>query len=121
MYAHMSIHQDFNELQSLNVELTRLRKVMKQLNRQKKECEARILQFLEAHDHPGIRLGNTFITTQVRAQPKRIPKPQQVNRCAHVLATYGLEESAEVVVKEMLDAIKGSPEPRAVLKIKTLR
>lgn len=115
--SSMTIQEDFTELQNIHIELKRLRSTTRTLNIQRKQCEDRIIEYLRAHNHPGMRMGNTVVTVEPRQKSKRVSHSYKQMRCEQILSQYGVQVS-DVVVKEFLGALKGSPQQQEVLKIK---
>jgi hypothetical protein len=116
----MSIQQDFTELQNLNTELKRLRRITKELNVTKKKCEERILEYLHVNNHPGIRMGDVVFTAQEQKKTKRISRKQQAQKCEQLLSQYGIPDATSIV-NDFLQAFKGSPQQIEVLKIRNVQ
>lgn len=112
-----SIHSDVREFHELSIELKRLRKQMKEINLQRKQCENRILEYLVQHEHPGIRSGEVVIMAQELNRQKRQGKKQKVMKGQAILEKYGIVNS-QSVMEELLTSFRGSPQVQQVLKIK---
>ena len=116
----MSITGDLNTLESLNKEIERLSKHLRDLRGQKKDVEARISEFIETNDKPGIKYkGKQFLpqTTQVtdRSRSKKIRESD----AADVLKKYGMsEKDSNIVIGEIVTAMRGPKTEKTRLIIK---
>ena len=116
----MPIHDDFIELQNITIELKRLRTLVRDLGAKKRECEARILYYLEENNHPGLRMGDTIVTATEQKRSKRPSKIKQMNQGEEILRQYGISEP-QTVLQRLFESIKGSPEQKQVLKINKIK
>ncbi len=114
----MSIHEDTFELQSLDIEIKRLKKELQVLRSQKEHCEERIMQYLVKHNQPGIKFNGKTILVQEKQKRKYQKKQEKLNRGGQVLRKYGVSESsAEQLLQELMEQMKGTPEKKPYLKM----
>lgn len=112
----MSITQDVIEMKELDVEIKRLRSHLKKLSAQKAACEERILQYLEVHDQPGIKMNGMIIMANERPKRRYKKKSEKLNDGESVLQKYGIRNSREAL-EELMESMRGSPEPKNCIKI----
>ena len=115
----MSVQNDVNELNKLNQEIKRLSKEIKLLRKQAKEAEARIVEFLRVKETPGVKFQGKAIILESKEKHNKKKKIEQEIDAIEVLSKYGVNNPDEVL-KEVLNARKGSATEIHKLKIKTL-
>lgn len=114
----MSIQEDIFELQSLEVEMKRLRKELQYLRSQKTKCEERILHYLEKSNQPGVKFNGKTILKVEKSKRKHPKKQEKKDKGIHVLEKYGISSSyTEQVLQELLEHMRGTPEKINTLKI----
>ena len=116
----MTIHEDFTELEQITIELKRLRMRVRELNNLKHQCEERILVYMQQYDHPGLRFGDTIITTKQYKSTKRQTRERQIQRGTNILSEYGIDNARDVM-ESLLGNLKGSPVQKQVLKVSTIK
>lgn len=113
----MSIKGDLAELESIRRELKSLSQRRKQLREREKLTEDRIQQYIRSKGQPGLKYNGVAVLLEDK-EKRKSKKPKDRDKDAtEVLERYGIRD-AENVLKELLDARKGSPEPVSKLKIK---
>ena len=103
-----AIVRDITELKQIDIELKRYRKEIKKLRDAKENCEKRILDYLDANDQPGIRLGSEGITViaEHRRKRKYEKKQQKIERGVQILEKNGVYNSKDTL-NELLEAMRG--------------
>ena len=111
-----NITEDVSELKSVTAELKRLRKSVKELTDLKKQCEARILEYLENTEQPGIKAQG--ITVVAAKKQKRAYQKQQTRlaKGAEMLQQLGVPD-AQAVLAQLLESMRGPSEEQSSLKI----
>jgi septal ring factor EnvC (AmiA/AmiB activator) len=112
----MPITDDVIELKSLDTEIKRTRKRLKQLKEQKTQCEARIIEYLDVNNQPGVKMDGTIIMLQDRNKRKYTKKQVKLERGEQILQRHGVYDSRKTL-DELLEAMRGSPERTPGLKI----
>jgi len=112
----MEILGDVNELQSLTLEIKRLREQAKQLRQRKSDVEKKILDYLESSDQPGLKYKDVILLAENKETFKRGKAKDRITRGADFLEQLGINNSKEVV-SNLLDVLKGSPVPKSQLKM----
>ena len=113
----MSIQADINELNQIEEELSRMRKRMSQLRKQKEAVEQRVLQFLESKDQPGVKFrGKAILADKRTSRSYKNPK-KKTEDGASILRQYGVH-NADKVLDEIIEAMKGEKIEKEKLKIK---
>jgi len=107
----MSIKTDVEELTNLDLEIKRLNKEIQKLRKSKKDCENRILDYCQTHNHPGLSFDNIDIYVDVKQRYIPAKKSDKID----VLKKYGINNH---VVNEILNELKGQSKDKASLKIK---
>lgn len=110
------INHDVKQLTHLADEIKRRRKELNELKKAKAECEERILNYLEANDLPGMRHQGMTIIAEEKKKRRHVKKTERENRGAEILAKHGIYNSKEAL-DELLEAMRGSPEPKHSLRI----
>ena len=113
------IHGDVEELSSIDAEMRRLRKRLRELGIQKKRVEARVLNYLKEKDHPGIKYKGTAIVAEDRHHRSYKKKSEKFKDGLSILEDYGVSDSKNVL-DEVIEAMKGSPRRKPCLKLRKL-
>jgi len=113
----MSIKGYVKELEDINIELTRLKKLTRSLNLKKKEIEANIVEYLADKDTPGVKYKNSTIL--VKSTMKRYPlrKAESQTNTRRVLEDYGIRDP-EAFLLELANAKKGESVEESKITIK---
>ena len=112
------IRATLEELKGIAQELFNLNKKIKELRARKKECEKKVVDYLEANDKPGLRLDNiVFLTTEKNSRARK-KKADIVKDTAEVLQRHGVQGNVEEVIKELEESRKGMASTVPVLKMK---
>ena len=115
----MSIQADLNEINLIDDELSRMRKRMTELRKQKQAAEMRVLHFLETKDQPGVKFrGKAIIADKRTARVYKNPKKKNEDG-ADILRQHGIH-NADKVLEEIIEAMKGEKIEKEKLKIKKL-
>lgn len=110
-----AITQDVTELKELDLEIKRLSKELKALRKHKEACEARIIEYLDVNDQPGLKYQGVTIIAQDRKKRKYQKKSEKIEKGVRVLEKHGIYNSKEAL-DEILEAMRGSPEHKSALK-----
>lgn len=102
----MSIQGDLSELNGIEQELKSLRTRTKNLNKRKKEITARITEYIQTKDLPGVKHQGTAILLEEKTARARKPPKQRDQDAISVLEKYGIQD-AETAFKELMEARKG--------------
>jgi len=98
--------QDLKELQSITLELKRLRTKCKELSTQKSDIEARISEYLETINKAGVRFENITIMRKERKKQLGKKKATKETDARVVLENAGVSNASDVL-KELQTAMKG--------------
>jgi predicted RNase H-like nuclease (RuvC/YqgF family) len=113
----MSIQTQVNELNSIKNELKSMRITSTTLKKRAKQLEKEIEEYLEEKDQPGLKYKGTAIIREVATKHKIKKKVEQKNDCIQILENYGIH-NPEKVLEELNKAKKGSPTEQTKLTFK---
>lgn len=116
----MSIQSDINELQSINIEIKNIQQRLKHIRNQKKKVENRINNFLKEKQQPGVKYKGVAITVQDVKKRSYKKKQHKKDDGCYILNKYGINNSKQVL-EELLEAMRGSPEYKPVIKMKNIK
>jgi len=116
----MSITSHINELESINLEITRLAGLAKTLRKKKAELTCTIAQFIEKQDKPGLKYKGKQFLPEVKQKVDRTRTPKiKEDDARSVLENYGIsQENSKVLIQEMMAAMRGPTIEATSLKIK---
>jgi len=112
----MSIIEDVQELKRLQIEIKRQQTQLRDLRTHKKECEKRIMDYLETNDQPGLKFRDMTIIAQNTQRRRRKKKQEKQDAGLMILQKHGIYNSKEAL-DELLSAMRGSPERETQLRI----
>jgi hypothetical protein len=112
----MSIKADVIELESIRSEIKLLNIRRKKLKQAEKIVEERISQYLKAKEQPGLKHQGTAVILEEKEMPGPKKNKDRDNDAISVLKKYGIQDS-EKILKEILDARKGTGVLKQKLKI----
>jgi len=116
----MSIQGRLNELNSIKNELKSLRARSSQLRNRAKNIEDEINQYLDSKDQPGLKYKGVAIMRENKTKRKyKRPKDKDTDALG-VLENHGVS-NAQDVLKELMEARKGSPAEYRKLKFKSYK
>lgn len=110
-----SIKKDIVEFQDISIEIKRLLQETKRLRGLKNECEARIIEFLENNDQPGIRHKDLSFVIETKEKRKPRKKREKINNGSEYLSRFGVQ-NPEQVLDGLFGVMRGSPERAPKLK-----
>lgn len=113
----MSIQGKVNELNSIKSELKSLRDRGSILRKRIKEIEEEIKEYLDMKDQPGLKYKGTAIIRETVTKRQQKKKQDAITDAMYVLKKYGVN-SPERVLKEVMDARRGSPTEYDKLRFK---
>ncbi len=116
----MSIQSDIKELNDVNNEIKRLSSELKKLRIQSKDIELRIVNFLQEKEQPGVKYQGKAIILENKEKHVKKKKNEQETDALEVLSKFNIPEP-EKVLKQILEARKGSLTEIQKLKIKKLK
>jgi len=111
-----TITQDVVELRGLDLELKSMRKRMRLLSQQKNRCEARILEYLEVNEQPGLKFEGITIIAKPKQRRRYENKKNKRSRGEAVLEQMGVADSGSLL-DEVMEAMRGSPVSKPSLTI----
>jgi len=112
----MSIVEDVKQLKLLDTEIKRQQNELRKLRNQKKECEKRILDYLETTEQPGLRFRDMTIIAKDSRRRRYKKKSEKEEAGQMILKKHGIYNSKEAL-EELLSAMRGSPEHQSKLQI----
>lgn len=112
----MSIVDDVTELKRLDIEIKRQQTELRRLRNQKKDCEKRILDYLDTTEQPGLRFHDMTIIATDRKKRRYKKKSEKEEAGKIILQKHGIYNSKEAL-DELLNAMRGSPERESKLQI----
>jgi hypothetical protein len=116
----MSIKADINEIEGIEAELKTIRARAKVLRLRKKELEARVGEYLETKETPGVKYqGKEYRLHEKTTRASKKAKDRDLD-AIYVLEKYGIRE-ADIVLKELLEARKGEEVQSRKIKIKKVK
>lgn len=98
----MSVKQDLDELQQVNLEISRLLKSIKNLRETKRVLEGRISAFLEAEDIPAVKDKSKGVIAVLNKRPQRVfdkPKKEREQEAIGILTQAGIRNPQEIYEK----------------------
>ena len=105
------------EINEISIEVNRISQVKKDLILKQKNLEKEVKAYLKNSQEEGIRCGDTLLMLDEKdARLRRNKSDKDVIVC-NVLKKYGVT-NADVVLKELNDAVKGEQYTKEYLKIK---
>lgn len=119
----MSITGEINELKSIDQEISRLSNILKELRSKKKIIEKKITEFIEKQEQSGLKYKGKQYNCKVAkvSDRKRTLENKKMDGCS-VLEKYGIEDkNAQVIMKEIMTAMKGTPIEQTKLVVKNLK
>jgi hypothetical protein len=112
------IKSTLEELKGLGQELYTLNKKIKELRSRKKELEGKVVEYLEAHNKPGLKLDNIVFITSEKTTRSRKKKDEITTDSVDVLKKHGVVGDHNVILQELDNARKGSISVSNTLKMK---
>lgn len=112
----MSIQNYVSELDSLNKELTRLNKHIRDIRKQKKIVVDKITSYLERTGKNGIRYDGKIISLDNNNSRNKKTLTNKKEDCRGVLEKYGIRNS-DKIVEEILESQRGDITSVSKLKI----
>jgi hypothetical protein len=116
----MSITGDVNELNNLNLEIKRLNFQLKSLRKNAKDCEQRIVKYLQEKDTSGVRYQGKAIILETKTKINKKTKTERENDLIRVLSNHGVA-NPETAVLDIINSYKGNVSETQKLKIKKLQ
>ena len=106
----MSIMREIQEFTELDIEIKRLRKEARRLEKMKRACERHICEYIDANNLPGIRYRDKVFYADRRVYRTPLKKEDKQNRIASALRKHGMPDNARVV-EDVAAAIQGPTRP----------
>lgn len=119
----MSITSSIQKLNNIKAEIKRRSVDLRNLRKEKKRIEAKILEFLEKSGHSAVKYRDQIAIikeTKKKCSRKYQNPTTRHSAAASVLKNLGIDNSSEVA-KAIIEAMKGPKEESAVLKIKNIK
>lgn len=111
----MSIKGDLEELDNLDKEIKRLKCQLYEYNKQKKEVEKRVIEFLEHQKSAGLKFENKAIILQKKDCRNKKKKGEKLSDLNDVLRKHGIDD--ENLLNEILEAQRGHKTTNYSLKM----
>ena len=115
-FEKMTITTDITELKELEVELKRLKKQQQILRQKKEDCERRILQYLDANEQPGVKMGGMVVMAENRRMRKYQKKSDKLARGEEILERIRIDNSRETL-DMILEAMRGEQLDKPALRM----
>lgn len=112
-----NIQGDVIELQSLKQEYKKQLGILASYRKNIAAVEYRIQEYLDAKDQPGVKYKGYAVMRNTKPIRKRKKKDEQLSDSISVLERYHISNPEEVL-KEILEARRGSPGPSNKLVVK---
>ena len=118
----MSISGYIQEVTSLNNEINRRSKALRELRSRKKKLEKLIIEFLDKNKQRGITYkGRVAVIKEEKPRCIRRRKPDEKTRdISAILRKYGVSQSADIL-NEINQAIKGPMKDETILTFKNIK
>jgi len=116
----MSIVNYINELQSINVAITKNNKENATLRKRAKQLEKDITEYLEAKDQPGVKFQNMAIVVEKKPKWTTKKKKDTEEDSLRVLEDYGVSDP-KAALDELARVRKGDEFEAKKIKIKKLK
>ena len=111
-----TLQQDIREYIDLDNEIKRLFQESKQLKKQRDEVNSRITATLEEKGMPGFKYND--IAVLLVKKNARVRKPAKIKKeDIYNVLKYSRDQDADVVIDEVLEALKGDITEKLSLKI----
>ena len=106
------------ELKNLDIEIKRLSAQLKKLRARKKKTEAKISEYLQQTNTPGIKYkGNIIVLKKTEKCNRNRRKKDKEKDGSNVLSQYGIQ-NPEKVLKQVIEAMQGEKIESNTLKFK---
>ena len=113
---HTSVYGDLDEVTTLEEEIKRINKHLKELRVQKKEAEARIFEYLKEQELPGFKhrgIAVTISEKKCRHRRNLLEKKEEILQVIQSSRDPTSQESLE----EIIEALKGDQYTKDCIKI----
>jgi hypothetical protein len=115
----MSIKGDVIELNLINAEIKQLSNRTRSLRKKAKEVEARILNYLQEKEQPGVKYNGTAVIIENKTKrASKKSKDREVD-ALQVLKDNGIQNARDVL-DQIIEARKGESIPNQKIRIKKL-
>jgi hypothetical protein len=108
------------ELKSLKNEIKVQQSSLKVLRQKAKQVEESIQEYLESKGQTGLKYKGMAIMVDHKEKRRRKKKQEQLEDSLSVLSRYDID-NPQRLLDDLMDARKGSPEPRKKLKFQTYK
>jgi hypothetical protein len=116
----MSIQGKVSELNSIKNELKSLRIRGTTLRKRGKQIEEEIDEYLDMKDQPGLKYKGTAIIRETATKRRTKKKDEKRSDAIHVLEKYGIG-SPEKILDELTESGRGSPTEHRKLKFQKIK
>lgn len=103
----MSISADLSELRGIEHDIKRMNGELKKLRKRKKDLETNIAAYIKSKDLPGVKHHGTAVLLEEKVKKASKSNKDRDRDAMNVLQQYGIQESPEKVLKEILKARQG--------------
>lgn len=116
----MSIVSNINELQSINVAISKNNKENSNLRKRKKIIEQQIAEYLDSKEQPGVKFQDTAIIIDKMTKWSYKNKKDKEEDSIKILEEYGVSNAKEALC-ELLKVRKGDETETKKIKIKKIK
>lgn len=112
----MSLQHDLDELNNINLEISRLTNAIREFRKQKKVVEDRVISFLKNQETQGVRYNDKAVILENKNSRNKKKKKEKLDELASVLNKYGIKGS-DTLIQEIIEAQRGTVESNPCLKV----
>ena len=112
----MSITDQVDELKHLDIEIKRIKKELKVLQSNRRQCEKNIIAYLESNNQPGLKSSNMIIVLKTQTQQRRKSKKKQDPD--EILRVLQSATNGEELIDHLFQAMSKTPIRKSYLNIK---
>ena len=116
----MSIISYINELQSINLAITKNNKENSLLRKRKKVIEQQITEYLDSKDQPGVKFQDTALVIDKTTRWSYKNKKDKEEDSIKILEEYGISNAKEAL-DQLLKVRKGDETETKKIKIKKIK
>ena len=117
----MSIQTQVSELKAIEQDIKLTSQELKKLRLRKKELEKHISAYIKAKELPGVKHHGTVVLLEEKPAKAPKTKVEEQRDALRVLEQYGIHDSPEKVLEEILKARQGESIVVDKLKMKTYK
>jgi hypothetical protein len=108
---------DLREYKTLNAEISRMAKQLKDLRISKTKIETRIRDYIHDKNLPGVKYENIVVLSTEKTSRKKLKKKEKEDNAMEVLQHMGILDPKDALAK-ILESMKGEKETVDAIQIK---